>query len=123
MQWGAMGSGIYCLPSPLPAHPGDKAIQFLVVGLIGRTSEWQATEGEVVERLMCDVETRGCLAAGHQIGSHTLTHPWLTRLDAARARREIADSNKLLEDRFGAAVRHFCYPYASSLRWLNRRAM
>lgn len=91
-----------------------QAIQFLVAGLLGRTSEWHSAEGEVVEPLMDEVQIREWLAAGHQIGSHTLSHPWLTRLDVSRARREIADSKKSLEDRFGVAIRHFCYPYGDS---------
>ena len=48
---------------------------------------------------------------GHQIGAHTRTHPVLTEIPAARAREEIAGSKKALEDRFGFAVKHFCYPY------------
>ena len=48
---------------------------------------------------------------GTRIGSHTLTHPFLTRISLARAREEIGASKKKLEDRFGQPVRHFCYPY------------
>ena len=51
------------------------------------------------------------LAAGHQIGSHTLDHPYLTRIPLAAAREQIAASRKKLEDRFGVAIEHFCYPY------------
>jgi peptidoglycan/xylan/chitin deacetylase (PgdA/CDA1 family) len=51
------------------------------------------------------------LAAGHQIGSHTLTHPWLTRLSGPEAREQIVSSKKALEDFFGLPIRHFCYPY------------
>ena len=51
------------------------------------------------------------LAAGNDIGSHTLTHPRLTQLAPGRAREEISASRKRLEDLFGRPVRHFCYPY------------
>jgi len=60
---------------------------------------------------MDDAQVLNWLAAGHQIGSHTRTHPWLTRLPRAAAREEIASSKKALEDRFSVAVEHFCYPY------------
>ena len=56
-------------------------------------------------------QVREWLAAGHEIGSHTLTHPFLTRLPPRRAKEEITASRKKLEDLFGRAVRHFCYPY------------
>ena len=56
-------------------------------------------------------EVREWLAAGNDIGSHTLTHPFLTRLTPEQAREEISASRKRLEDLFGRPVRHFCYPY------------
>lgn len=90
---------------------GFRAVQYLVADLVGRTSEWQAREGGVAERLMDDAEVRDWLAAGHTIGSHTCTHPWLTRLPADRAREEITASRRKLEDRFGVPVLDFCYPY------------
>ncbi len=60
---------------------------------------------------MDERQIRDWLAAGHEIGAHTLTHPALAELPPERARAEIFDSRKLLEDRFGVPVRHFCYPY------------
>jgi peptidoglycan/xylan/chitin deacetylase (PgdA/CDA1 family) len=56
-------------------------------------------------------QVRDWLAAGHEIGSHSLTHPWLTRLPVPAAREEIAASRKQLEDLFGVPIAHFCYPY------------
>jgi peptidoglycan/xylan/chitin deacetylase (PgdA/CDA1 family) len=44
------------------------------------------------------------------IGSHTLTHPILTGLDAQEAEREICGSRELLEQRLGRPVELFCYP-------------
>ena len=51
------------------------------------------------------------LAAGHEIGAHTLTHPRLTQVPPARAREEIRASKRKLEDTFGLPIRHFCYPF------------
>ena len=50
------------------------------------------------------------LAAGMSIGSHTLTHPRLTRVPPAQLRAEIFDSKKMLEDALGVEVTSFCYP-------------
>lgn len=44
------------------------------------------------------------------VGSHTLTHPFLSHLDRSKARKEIHDSKQLLEDRLGVAASSFCYP-------------
>ena len=96
--------------SPL-AETGFRAIQFLVADRLGQMNDWEQAEGETPERLMGVAHVRDWLAAGQAIGSHTLTHPFLTRLAPARAREEITASRKKLEDLFGQPVRHFCYPY------------
>jgi peptidoglycan/xylan/chitin deacetylase (PgdA/CDA1 family) len=45
------------------------------------------------------------------IGSHGMSHQMLTRLPQATAAREIAESKRLLEDKLGATVSFFSYPY------------
>jgi peptidoglycan/xylan/chitin deacetylase (PgdA/CDA1 family) len=96
--------------APLHEH-GFRAIQFIVADRIGQQNDWDVPMGEVPERLMSKEQIRDWLAAGHQIGSHSLTHPFLSRLSAEQARQEIGASKKKLEDMFGIDVRHFCYPY------------
>lgn len=86
-------------------------IQFLVSDLVGKTNEWQQRAGDVSEPLMDEAQVREWLSARQKIGSHTRTHPWLTRISREEAREEIAGSKKRLEDRFGVVVEHFCYPY------------
>ena len=99
---------------PILQARGLRAIQFIVAGCIGGKDEWDHAIGEPPMRLMDDAQIRDWLAAGHEIGSHTLTHPRLTILPREQARAEIFDSRKRLEDRFGIAVRHFCYPYGDN---------
>jgi len=53
---------------------------------------------------------REAVAAGHEIASHSLTHPEFDRLDAAAKRAEIAGSKELLERELGVAVRGFRAP-------------
>ncbi len=88
-----------------------RAIQFLVADRLGQTNAWDLGAGEVPERLMATAQVRDWLAAGHDIGAHTLTHPFLTQISPAAAREEIGASKKKLEDLFGRAIEHFCYPY------------
>jgi peptidoglycan/xylan/chitin deacetylase (PgdA/CDA1 family) len=47
---------------------------------------------------------------GIEIGSHTITHPNLTRLEKADLEKEIRESKTILEDKLGAPVETFCYP-------------
>jgi peptidoglycan/xylan/chitin deacetylase (PgdA/CDA1 family) len=49
-------------------------------------------------------QLREMVAAGMEIGSHSLTHPFVDRLDAAGIRREFGDSKREIEDRLGCAV-------------------
>ena len=90
---------------------GFRAIQFIVADLIGGLNEWDIRDGEVPEPLMTESEIREWLAAGHEIGSHSLRHLRLTRLSVRDAREEISTSKKKLEDMFGIPINHFCYPY------------
>src|SRR5271167_217129 len=47
---------------------------------------------------------RAIAAAGHLIGNHTMTHPWLAWQSPARIRRELADCNSILEDTLGVPI-------------------
>lgn len=87
------------------------AIQYLVSGEIGRYNRWDGPSGEVSAPLMDRGQIREWLSAGQAIGSHTVSHARLTEIPVDRAREEIEASKKALEDMFGVAIEHFCYPY------------
>ncbi len=95
---------------PMARH-GFRGIQFLVADRIGEFNEWEVLQGEVREPLMDESQVRDWLGAGHEIGAHSLTHPYLTRISLREAREQIFSCRKKLEDRFGVPIRHFCYPY------------
>ncbi|MBI5413816.1 polysaccharide deacetylase family protein [Candidatus Peregrinibacteria bacterium] len=48
-------------------------------------------------------------AAGMEIGSHTLSHPFLTK--SLRLKEELVQSKKILEDNLGVTISTFAYPY------------
>jgi peptidoglycan/xylan/chitin deacetylase (PgdA/CDA1 family) len=93
------------------AAAGLKAIQFLPADLLGKCNQWDVSLGEAAEPIMTASQVREWISAGHEIGSHSLTHPYLTQLPLDRAREEINASRKKLEDLFGVPIQHFCYPY------------
>jgi peptidoglycan/xylan/chitin deacetylase (PgdA/CDA1 family) len=47
---------------------------------------------------------------GWELASHTVHHLDLTTLDASQLHEEVANSRKILQDRFGVPVNNFCYP-------------
>ena len=75
-----------------------KAVVFIIVDKVGQPGylTW-----EDVARLK---------SAGWEIGSHTLTHPDLTKLNKEKAKKEIQESKTVLENRLHAPVVSFSYP-------------
>ena len=48
--------------------------------------------------------------AGWEVGSHTMTHAWLTRVDDARLKRELCGSKERCEEALGRPCRTIAYP-------------
>jgi peptidoglycan-N-acetylglucosamine deacetylase len=65
---------------------------------------------------------RAVAAAGHLIGNHTMTHPWLAWQSAARIRQELAGCNAALEDTLGTSVRLFRPPHGARRPYVLRTA-
>lgn len=55
-------------------------------------------------------EVREMAASGISFGSHTLTHPILTRIPLEEARHEIEESRRMISRAIGQEVRSFAYP-------------
>jgi len=90
--------------------------------------EWEQRIGDVGDRppkMISRSSVGELVAAGVEIGSHTLSHCFLTQASAAEAERELAGSRKVLEDLTGTAIRFASYPqglYDSSVEDMARRA-
>ncbi|MBM3231399.1 polysaccharide deacetylase family protein [Candidatus Peregrinibacteria bacterium] len=66
------------------------------------------------------------LSQRHEVGAHSMTHPRLTRMSSADARREIVESKKWIEGITGKSCDMFCYPYGdenSAIRALAKEAV
>lgn len=48
--------------------------------------------------------------AGMNIGSHSITHPDLSKASEEKIEREISQSQKTLEEKIGVSITDFCYP-------------
>lgn len=62
------------------------------------------------DRLMDWQQLAALASAGHEIGSHGLTHEILPQLDDRALESEVAESRRLIERRLDVPVRAFCYP-------------
>lgn len=92
---------------PILNRFGFAATLFLPTGRIG--TERRCLDGQ---EYLTWAEVRELHAAGIRIGSHTVSHPELTGLPAADIDRELGQSKRIIEDRLGARVTSFAYPYA-----------
>lgn len=83
---------------PLLNQYGFKSTQCLA-------TEFVANDPEAPARI------RSYYNTGHEICSHTITHPALTKVSATQLTRELRDSKRLLESIIGRSVPNFATPY------------
>jgi len=57
-------------------------------------------------------QVRELKEAGIDFGSHTVTHPQLKTLQTSDIREEVRRSKQTIEEKLGAPVKSFAYPYA-----------
>jgi len=86
----------FSVAQPFFDKRGFPAAFFCIVGNLS-SSQWTAIES--------------ASAKGHEIGSHTLTHPDLTPLTDQQVTDELADSKKLIESHTGKKCVSLAYPY------------
>lgn len=90
---------------------GFVATLYVTTAFVNATSRWLQQEGEA-ERLMLTWEQMVEINAyGIECGAHSHSHAQLDMLPAARAKDEIVQSKKMLEDCLGRAVVSFAYPF------------
>jgi len=84
---------------------------FVVVGSVGGSNSWDVRLSPRRFKHLSWTQIEELSRAGFEIGSHTLSHRDLTRLDADSLRRELRDSKRVIEDRIGRAVTSVSYPF------------
>jgi peptidoglycan/xylan/chitin deacetylase (PgdA/CDA1 family) len=95
---------------PILARAGIPATVFLTASFIGTQSLPTLSRTEFVPRPLDWGQVREMHAHGIEFGSHTLTHPMLSQVPLDDARREIAESRRMIEDKLGVPPPFFCYP-------------
>lgn len=60
--------------------------------------------------VMTQEQLRDLRTIGMEVGSHTLTHPNLTKITRDEAMHELLESKNILENMLGEPVVSFCYP-------------
>jgi peptidoglycan/xylan/chitin deacetylase (PgdA/CDA1 family) len=89
---------------------GFPATIFVPVDCLGREAAWDMDDGGVDDEVMTREELRS-LPELIELGSHSLTHPHLTRIDSARLSEEITASRRKLAELLGNDVSLLAFPY------------
>lgn len=99
---------------PILEKYGFTATVFLVASQLGSTSSWWGQDGDYSGLLMTREEALEVSRRGFILGSHSLNHLFLNRLDAQAAFREIQNSKIQLEDQLDMQVDYFSYPFSET---------
>ncbi len=94
---------------PLLREHGVPGTVYVTTGLIGQPNPWMGEDSGA--RMMTEEELRDLVAAGFELGAHTVTHPDMSKLDRNACLREMIDSRSEIEQRTGAQVTTFAYPF------------
>jgi len=95
---------------PVLERHGMTGTLYVVAGRLGGANDWD--DGPRLPIMDAD-QVRAVAAAGHEVGSHTMTHPRLAGADPADLAREVVESRRVLSAVLQAEVPGFCYPYGS----------
>lgn len=90
---------------------GFSSTNYIVSNHFSGTNFWDKSKGVPSSPLMSFSELQQWLAAGHEIGSHTLDHVHLTEVTPEEAQQQIVQSKTNLEHQLQTEVSAFCYPY------------
>ncbi|CCH86413.1 polysaccharide deacetylase [Modestobacter italicus] len=96
--------------APLLQRHGMTATLYVVAGRMDGANDWDS--GPRLPIMGAD-QVRAVAAAGHEVGSHTMTHARLAGADPATLTAEVTGSRRVLQDVLQAEVAGFCYPYGA----------
>lgn len=77
-----------------------------------RTTQYVITDVYNNPSYMSIAQLKSMQASGHEIASHTISHPDLTQLDDKQLMRELVESQSSLEKQFGP-IKDFTSPYGA----------
>jgi peptidoglycan/xylan/chitin deacetylase (PgdA/CDA1 family) len=97
--------------APLLKRYGFGATCYVVSAALGSYNRWDAEYLRERKPLMSREQLDQWLAAGMEVGSHSISHPRLHELPKDAAHYEIAESRTALRKMLGVSIEHFAYPF------------
>jgi peptidoglycan/xylan/chitin deacetylase (PgdA/CDA1 family) len=96
---------------PILKNVGFKAVFYAPTEFVGKTSSWMLPDVGVEFQLINWPQLRDLDAKGFEIGSHTMTHPYLNKIPSEDCYIELERSRNILEEHLDHEVKHMAYPY------------
>lgn len=93
---------IYSKAVPILQEEGFLTTQYLIGGVFNNPLYMSVAQVKTMQK------------AGHEIGSHSMTHSNLTMLADANLRWELSETRTVLEKNFGATVKDFASPLGAA---------
>lgn len=94
-------AGVYTYAAPLMQKYGFVSTQYIIINGVG--ARYYMTLDQI----------KALRTQGHEIGSHTVTHPRLAQVTSTQLQTELSQSKSQLESWFGVPVTNLAYPYGS----------
>lgn len=104
------GKDEFCLTYDDGPNPAATPALLEVLARLGVRVTFFVIGGFVRE---CPGLVREIRAAGHLVGNHTMTHPWLAWQTERRIREELGGASAAIEDALGEPVRYFRAPHGA----------
>ncbi len=84
-----------------------------------KTTQCFETTTLIANPVQAETNVKAFFNAGHEICSHTVTHPMLTQVSDAQLIKELTESKHYLENIIGQAVPNFASPYGDYNQHVN----
>jgi peptidoglycan/xylan/chitin deacetylase (PgdA/CDA1 family) len=97
--------------APILERRGLTATVFVVTDCAGGVNAWDLKHGDPARPLLSWDAMRRLDGGVYRFEAHSCSHPMLPRIPADRARLEIFESKRRLEDELGREVATFSYPH------------
>jgi peptidoglycan/xylan/chitin deacetylase (PgdA/CDA1 family) len=96
---------------PILRRHGFSATVYVITGMVGKVTRW-TDRGDPLPPLpiMSWGQIESLSSSGIEVGSHSVSHGFLTTCAPEDLRCEMADSKATLQSRLGVPVTHFAYP-------------